>query len=76
MELMKSKSAKFGIKSLGILFCDLIIFACFLPSINVLIGQLVPSFSDNPMAVMMLSLIPMFILIAISFGIFGMDDNK
>ena len=76
MEFLKNRSGKFGIKSLGILFVDLLLFSIFLPSINEIIGNTMPYFSDNPIGTMALSMIPLFILIALSFGIFNRDDNN
>jgi hypothetical protein len=70
-----NKKGKVGIIGVATIFIELVIYSVFLPSINEAITTTSSYLAGNTMALWLIQLLPLFIVIAITFGVFNKDEN-
>ena len=70
------KKGAITLTGIAIVFVELIMFVAFLPTINEFIQTALPYLAGNSIAIWLIQLLPMTLVLAITFGVFNKGSGQ
>jgi len=69
------KEGMISMTGLAMVVVELMVFVLFLPTISSWINDALPYFADNVLGTWLMRLIPLFLLMALTFGMFNNNNQ-